>query len=55
MTATLKEIARQYAICAIDEADINWLLKRSNEGYKSFEELPKEFHDFVESYSRSLR
>jgi len=52
MTEFLKEVARQFAICAIGEADIDWLLSRSNEAFKSFEELPKEFHDYVADFSR---
>lgn len=50
MTETMREVAELYAIGSISEEDVVWLLKKYNEPYKSFEELPKEFHDYVEEY-----
>ena len=50
MTQTLKEIAELYAIGSIGEEDVTFLLQKYNEPYHSFEELPAEFHDYVNQY-----
>ena len=50
MTQTLKEIAELYAIGSISEVDVTFLLQKSNEPYHSFEELPAEFHDYVNEF-----
>lgn len=54
MTQTLKEIAELYAIGSISEKDVDFLLQKSNEPYRSFEELPAEFHDYVNYIERSF-
>ena len=54
MTETLKEIAKLYAIGSISEEDVTFLLQKSNEPYHSFEELPAEFHQFVDDYNDFL-
>jgi hypothetical protein len=54
MTQTLKEIAELYAIGSISEVDVTFLLQKSNEPYRSFEELPAEFHDYVNYIEKSL-
>lgn len=48
MTQTLKEIAELYAIGSISEEDVTFLLQKSNEPYRSFEELPAEFFTMCE-------
>lgn len=50
MTETLKEIAEMYAVGSIGEEDVTFLLQKSNEPYRSFEELPVEFHDYVNQF-----
>lgn len=50
MTQTLQEVAELYAEGIYSEEDVVWFLNKHNEPYKSFEELPKEFHDFVDMY-----
>ena len=54
MTQTLQEIAEMYAIGSISEVDVTFLLQKSNEPYHSFEELPAEFHDYVNYVERSF-
>ena len=48
MTETLKEIAELYAIGSISPKAVTFLLQKSNEPYRSFEELPAEFHQYVD-------
>ncbi len=50
MTQTLQEIAELYAIGSISEVDVTFLLQKSNEPYHSFEELPAEFHNYVNEF-----
>ena len=54
MTQVLNEIAELYAIGSINEVDVTFLLQKSNEPYHSFEELPAEFHDYVNYLERSF-
>lgn len=54
MTQTLQEIAELYAIGSISEVDVTFLLQKSNEPYHSFEELPNEFHEYVNYIERGF-